>query len=61
MARLAGRPPANMSPYDLAVAALLAVSFVLSIIVLIIVALILEAVMFALGMLSGGWGSRRDW
>ena len=40
-----------MSPLDFAHAALLAVSFVLSIIVLATVALILEAVMFALGRL----------
>ena len=38
-----------MSPMELALAALLAVSFVLSLIVLAVVALILEAVMFALG------------
>jgi hypothetical protein len=48
-----------MSPYDLAIAALLAVSFVLSIIALVTIALILETVMFALGLLAGGWGSGR--
>jgi hypothetical protein len=39
----------QMSPLDLALAALFAVSFVLSVFVLAIIALILEAVMFALG------------
>jgi hypothetical protein len=40
-----------MSPIELAHAALLAVSFVCSLIVLAIITLILEAVMFALGKL----------
>jgi hypothetical protein len=40
-----------MSPIELAHAALLAVSFVFSLIVLAIVTLILEAVMYALGKL----------
>jgi hypothetical protein len=40
-----------MSPLELAHAALLAVSFVFSLIVLTIVTLILEAIMFALGKL----------
>ena len=40
-----------MSPLELAHAALLAVSFLFSLIVLTIVTLILEAIMFALGKL----------
>ena len=43
-----------MSPLDLAHAALLAVSFVLSLMVLAVMALLLEAFMFALGRLGGG-------
>jgi hypothetical protein len=44
-----------MSPLDLAMTALLAVSFLLSLFLLAIVTLILEAVVFALGL------GRRDW
>jgi hypothetical protein len=40
-----------MSPVELALAALLAVSFGLSLIILAMIALIMEAVMFALGRL----------
>ena len=48
-----------MSPYDLALAVLLAASFMISVAVLAGVALILEAVMFALGLIVFGGGSRR--
>jgi hypothetical protein len=44
-----------MSPLDIALTVLLAVSFGLSLVVLAIVTLILEALMFALGL------GRRDW
>ncbi len=43
-----------MSPLDIALAALLAVSLLLSLIVLAILALVLEGVMFALGHKGGG-------
>jgi hypothetical protein len=44
-----------MSPLDLALTVLFAVSFVLSLVLLAVVTLILEAFMFALGL------GRRDW
>jgi hypothetical protein len=44
-----------MSPHDLALTVLLAISFGLSLVLLAIVTLILEAVVFALGL------GRRDW
>lgn len=44
-----------MSPIDIAFTALLAVSFVLSVVLLAAVALILEGLLFALGL------GRRDW
>ena len=44
-----------MSPLDIGLIALLAVSFVLSLVLLAIVTLILEALVFALGL------GRRDW
>jgi hypothetical protein len=40
-----------MSPLDLALAVLLAVSFGLSLVILAMIALVMEAVMFALGRL----------
>lgn len=44
-----------MSPLDIALMVLLAISFVFSLVVLAIVTLILEALVFALGL------GRRDW
>jgi hypothetical protein len=48
-----------MSPVDIALTVLLAISFGLSIVLLAIVALILEALAFALGMGRRDWESRR--
>ena len=44
-----------MSPLDIGLIVLLAISFVLSLVLLAIVTLILEALVFALGL------GRRDW
>lgn len=44
-----------MSPLDIALTVLLAISFGLSLVLLAIVTLILEAIVFALGL------GRRDW
>jgi hypothetical protein len=44
-----------MSPVDLALTVLLAISFLLSLVLLAVVTLVLEALMFALGL------GRRDW
>ena len=63
----AGRRPAwnlspgarLMSPVDLVLMVLLAVSFGLSIVLLAIVTLVLEALVFALGLGRRDWESRR--
>ena len=47
-----------MTPLDLALAALLGLSLLLSMIVLAMIALVLEAVLFALG--HGGGGEKYD-
>jgi hypothetical protein len=48
-----------MTPLDLAIAVLLAVSFGLSIVLLAMVTLLVEAFMFALGFRGGESGSHR--
>jgi hypothetical protein len=48
-----------MSPGDLVLMVLLAVSFGLSIVLLAIVTLVLEALVFALGLGRRDWQSRR--
>jgi hypothetical protein len=47
-----------MSPFELALAALFAVSFALSIIMVAIVTLVLEALMFAVGLRGRDWEAR---
>ena len=47
-----------MSPFELALAALFAVSFALSIIMVAIVTLVLEALMFAIGLGGRDWEAR---
>ena len=47
-----------MTPFELAIAALLAVSFALSIILMAIVTLVIEALMFAIGLGGRDWEAR---
>ena len=47
-----------MTPFELALAALLAVSFALSIFLMAVVTLVLEALMFAVGLRGRDWEAR---
>ncbi len=57
-AEIASRGVPPMTPFELALAALLAVSFGLSIVLMAVVTLVLEALMFAVGMRGRDWEAR---